>query len=723
MKKSITRNLIFLCFILLGVNKIQAQEIQRCASEVIFQKRYQSDEIFRKSYDRLEKEIEGFIQRKPLMKTSEDTAIIIPVVFHVVYNNQTQNIDERLIHEQIEILNEDFNAQNGDISTVPSPFKPLIGRFKVRFELANRDPNGQVTNGITRTHTDTLGFSIGNDFIKHSSRGGKNAWDTKSYLNVWICNLLNNYLGYSTFPTDAGKPDDGFVLKYTNVGYGFSNSAPYDLGRTATHEIGHYFNLKHIWGDKDDCSTDDGVSDTPLQAAATRGDPSFPKYDQCTGSYPGIMFMNFMDYSNDKSLLMFTQGQVNRMEATIMGPRASLLTSKGYVKSTDIALDKIVTPLSAECAQTLTPAVILKVIGAKEISSIKISMAVDQQVVSNLTKDVYLEIGDTMIFNFPSRTFSPGSHEISFRIEEVNGKVGDKDLTNNTLTKTFNVGLPSVETPLHEDFEIENIQLDGFEIENPDNGITWQRAPESISKTGDYSYFIDNYHYRPDSITGHSGQKDDIILPDLDFRNLDNAWLKFYLAAAQFRPIGSTEPNPTWDSLQVLVSTDCGKSYQVVYNKYALTLVTVLDPVLEPFVPNLNQWRLDSINLKSFAGNDHVRIKIRNISWFQNNIYLDNLEVAGDQLVTSIRDKKSSDKVLIYPNPTQGDIVIKADRGATTIKEVFWSNNLGQVIDVQRRSTPNGLMSFDLYAFPSGIYFAKIIWSDGSVVTQKVWKK
>lgn len=266
--------------------------------------------------------------------------ITIPVVVHVVFNRDIENISDEQIHSQIRILNEDYRATNTDIDSVPEPFKPLVADAKIEFELAKKDPNGQLTNGITRTFTDKTSFNVGDDEVKFTSTGGKDAWPSDKYLNIWVCtNLISRgrtILGYAQFP---GGPSatDGVAIGYTFFGDTGTATAPFNKGRTATHEVGHWLNLRHIWGDEpmftDPCSFSDFVDDTPNQADPNFNTPDFPSPSCGNDEQGGDMFMNYMDYVDDVAMFMFSQGQVTRMRATLDGPRASIKTSPALTTS------------------------------------------------------------------------------------------------------------------------------------------------------------------------------------------------------------------------------------------------------------------------------------------------------------------------------------------------------------------------------------------------------
>ena len=261
-----------------------------------------------------------------------ESVITIPVVFHIVYNTTAQNITDAKCIAQLNQLNLDYARLNADASSTPAAFQGVAANTGIQFCLAQRDPNGNATTGIERRQTTVTSFST-NDNVKRYANGGLDAWSSSSYLNIWVCNLSGGVLGYAQFPGSAAATD-GVVLLYSSVGSVASpgTASPYNLGRTATHEVGHWLNLRHIWGDDGSgCSGSDQVSDTPNQASEKYGCPSYPSTDACTSTSPGIMFMNYMDYTDDACMNMFTVGQSSRMNALFAtgGARLSLLTSLG----------------------------------------------------------------------------------------------------------------------------------------------------------------------------------------------------------------------------------------------------------------------------------------------------------------------------------------------------------------------------------------------------------
>jgi hypothetical protein len=250
---------------------------------------------------------------------------LIPVVVHVIHRGGPENISDDQIKSQIDVLNLDYRKKNTDVANVPAPFKPLAADAMIEFALATVDPNGQATNGITRTRTNRPQIFADNA-MKFTSQGGHDAWDTARYLNMWVCPELldgpRQLLGYAQFP--GGLPaTDGVAIIHNAFGTKGTASSPFNFGRTATHEVGHWLDLYHIWGDAVGCSTDDNVTDTPVQDRENYNKPAFP-HITCNNGPGGDMFMNYMDYVDDAAMFMFTHGQAARMQATLAGPRSTI---------------------------------------------------------------------------------------------------------------------------------------------------------------------------------------------------------------------------------------------------------------------------------------------------------------------------------------------------------------------------------------------------------------
>ncbi|MDA0912927.1 MAG: M43 family zinc metalloprotease [Bacteroidetes bacterium] len=306
---------VVLCLVMAQYGAQLSAQTRTCHTMGNLDRLLQSHPQMQEQMDQIEDFTRDFVNTPQLR--GEQT-VTIPVVVNVVYKTSAQNISDAQIMSQIEVLNEDFRRLNADADNTWSDATDP----NIEFCLASVDPDGNPTTGIRRKQTNKPSFSA-NDQVKTNGQGLA-PWDAGSYLNIWVCNLGSGLLGYAQFPGGPAETD-GVVIDYAYFGTEGTASAPFDLGRTATHEVGHYLNLRHIWGDGP-CSADDFVSDTPSSDG--------PNYGCALGhvSCGSVdMVQNYMDYSDDACMNLFTVGQSLRMDALFApgGARASLLTSGG----------------------------------------------------------------------------------------------------------------------------------------------------------------------------------------------------------------------------------------------------------------------------------------------------------------------------------------------------------------------------------------------------------
>ncbi len=339
MKKLFT---LLVSFVLFAVISANAQ--RNCAAHDVLMQQLANDPNMAERMAKIESQTNEFIQNATYNITP--TQIVdIPVVVHVLYRTTQENISDAQIQSQIAVLNEDFRRLNADINNTPNIFAPLTADILIQFHLATKTPTGAATTGIERKKTTKTSWGT-NDAMKNAKKGGLNAWNSAKYLNLWVCNIGGGILGYAQFPGGAAATD-GVVIGpnyFGRVGY---LSAPYNKGRTATHEIGHWLNLRHIWGDAT-CGND-YCNDTPLHNTANYGMPTFPHYSTCTGT-PVEMTMNYMDYTDDAGMYMFSLNQKDRMRALFAtgGAREQMAINNpafgagNRTTANEIALDKAV---------------------------------------------------------------------------------------------------------------------------------------------------------------------------------------------------------------------------------------------------------------------------------------------------------------------------------------------------------------------------------------------
>ncbi len=683
---------------------------EKCGTMPHLEQKLQENALLRQRFQQKRVEFAKMMANRSFSGNARLTSTVyIPVVFHIVLANPNVVTDAQ-IQAQLDTLNRDFFGANGDSLKIPGYFKPSFGKSKIQFCLAQRTPDNEATTGIDRVFTSFNSFTY-DDKVKHSYSGGIESWNSDKYFNVWVCSLSNGILGYSTFPEDGAPTEQGVVIDYRSLPGGAL--ANFNSGKTLTHETGHYFNLYHIWGDDDGgCTGSDDVDDTPNQADATAGCFSGVKTDACTTSGNGIMYQNYMDYSDDPCLVMFTAGQVDRMETALSLYRPSLLSSNGcqpvILSNYDVQLRSVNQPSQRICSAAFTPQVTIKNRGLQNLTSLQISASVDNGPVSTYPWTGSVSTYNTTTVNLNNLTTVPGIHTLTVYVSNPNSN-NDEDLTNDTIQINFQYSTPVTE--ITESFEGSTFPPAGWDIVNNDNGLTWKRVT-GIAKSGNASVKMDNFNY------GHVGERDDLRMPLIKIPVVtDSAFLSFQLAAAAYTDV--TTPGNNWDTLEVLVSTDCGQNYTSVYKKWGESLVTTLDPVITDFIPASSQWRKDSVNISSFIGQNDLLVSFRNTTGFENNIYLDDINLRTVVINPNLKEQG----FLVTPNPTSGAIAVQFYPQPTNLKGIQLFNSVGQKIDEVniRNGQTSNYYNFDLSRYAKGMYTVRVVFTD-KVMIKKIIK-
>ena len=317
----------FTLFLFLFPALLQAQNYNRCGTVEYMNQLRAADPQIAILEQSISAQAEQYLN-SPLVQS--DNVLTIPVVFHILYNTSSENVGDNVVQSALSALNADYSRKNTDSVNTPLGFRPYAVNAQVQFCLAKRTPDLKSTNGIERKFTSNTSWS-NIDNMKHNnndSTSGLDAWDATRYLNIWVGNMAGQILGISTLP-GASPFSDGVVVDYQAFGTtGSVLLAKYNKNRTLTHEIGHWLGLTHVWGDDgNSCGGTDSIVDTPNQDSAVYSCPTYPLYDKCTSSGPGIMFMNFMQYTDDGCMNMFSNNQGSKMRAILNTYRLTVINS------------------------------------------------------------------------------------------------------------------------------------------------------------------------------------------------------------------------------------------------------------------------------------------------------------------------------------------------------------------------------------------------------------
>ncbi|RFS18712.1 T9SS C-terminal target domain-containing protein [Chitinophaga silvatica] len=635
--------------------------------------------------------------------------VTIPVVVHIVLDD-TSMVTTAQVLSQIDVLNKDYNALNPDISKVPPVWQSIIGNTRFNFCLAQRTPGGEPTTGIVKVKTapgQSYPISNAAPDVKYNSTGGSDAWDTRKYLNIWVTRLANNFLGVAA-PRGFGYPSEqeGIVVHYTAFGTTGSVGNIYNLGRTSTHEIGHYFGLKHIWGDDNgDCSVDDGIADTPLQGNNTYGCPNFPVLDLCSPTYPGIMFMNYMDYTDDACMHLFTQGQVDRMRYFMENMVVTLSASDGCnppaMFDFDASLSNISNPIGKICDPGFLPVVLLRNKGIQTLNTVTIWYQVNNGPLTSMKWTGNLaSFAETQV-TLPAANVGIGNYVLKAYTQLPNGQA-DQNVSNDTATSRFRYDA-EVTLPFEEGFENDSFPPPGWDIYNPDRSFTWERVRD-VGRNSNASALMRNLGYNTND------QIDDLLTPVINAQGADSVFLFFDVAAAVY-----SDPNSQrnkWDTLQILVTSDCRKTGEMLYSKWGPNLITRQSPTQTEFVPTPQEWRTDSVDLTATALKGKFQVAFRNISNSENNIYIDNIRIVSRSLNPLLRQNG----VLLNPNPSSGIFWLTFYPWPQDLMQVSIYNVQGQLITSQPASAvgANNRMTFNLVNEANGVYFVKLIYRNGA---------
>jgi hypothetical protein len=639
---------IFLYILLLNTPQLIAQE--RCAVPRLL-------EIRESKYPELNTEnFENWIAVKKNLQTNSSernqiNIVQVPVVFHIIHNGEAVgtggNLLKSRIDRQLEILNEDFNRLNADTSETLSEFINVTASFEIEFVYAKQDPDGFETDGIVRVPGSQASYS----YQERATLSAESYWPAEDYLNIWVADLAGGSLGWAEFPVsnlaglDAASNNrliDGVTVDYVYFGENPNSPTFESKGRTLTHEMGHFFGLRHIWGDGG-CSVDDFCEDTPTASSSSTGCNLSKNTCQSLD-----MVQNFMDYTNDACMNIFTIDQKSRVRTVIENSprRASLTNSKGLeeppVFNRDLGLTEVNSQFTGSCSGNFNPQIIIKNQGLFPIEEYSVQLFVNGDLNETLVFNETLESGEEKMVYFSLINFTEiGEYSIFYNVN-LEGSFEDERLENNDKME-FYQKLEEGNLPYEKKFQN---NINPWFIRNSDGEETWRLFDVGLG--------IPFYENRQ-----NFGQQEEIISPVFDFTTIDVPELNFV-----FAQVGDSVPN----RISIYASYNCGRTFNDLIFSNTITDLSTAYEIDSIFTPQFRlDWDTVKIDLNRLKDEPSVCFSIVAENRLGNNFYISEFNVKESS-------KKNREIEIVKWNDINPLFCDEALEGNLTVKNIGREN-------------------------------------------------
>jgi PKD repeat protein len=703
-----------------------AQELKHCGFGEELQRVLDSDPAAKARYEKASKELaeadqkafqegyqnypNGYFQPNNVNRTNGTNSVqavvyTIPVVFHILHQEGPEKISPAQVHEQIAILNRDYNKQNADTAAVVTPFLNNIGKVEFNFVLATIDPNGNCTNGIIYHNTAQTDWTSGDPGPYTGTTTGK--WNPTKYLNVYTVNSISSgAAGYTYLPGTwgLGNAKDCIIILHDYVGA--SGTSQVSHSRALTHEIGHWFNLPHVWGGTNQPGVacgDEGVSDTPV----TMGWDHCPDEASSQVCNAGVTenYQNYMDYSYCS--VMFTNGQVTRMRTAIT---SGSVGRNNLWSATNLNNTGVTNP------QTCIPdAGFMVVYNKRYICAGNSTQFQDSTWNATVTGWNWSFPGGTPSTSTDSMPVivynTPGVYSVTYTASTSAGS--DVVTGNNTIYVGANTA--TNQAPYSESFETITVPNSDWTIENPSGAVQWQQTTTAAA-TGSNSMMINNF-------TNPAASVEIFYTPSYNLAAINTASppVSFTFKLAYQRKTTSAS-----EKLQVFSSTNCGQTWVQRYTKSGSALATVTGANTSAFTPTLStQWRTETVPVTAVSASTNVWFKFvftSDASGASNNIFVDDINIVNNPVGLNSLSAESFN-LYVFPNPASDQVNVSFDLPGKHKVKLDLVDMLGRTIETAvdaELQQGNYEYSFGLGKKPApGIYFSRLL-IDGNAVTQKV---
>lgn len=596
------------------------------------------------------------------------TSFTIPVVFHVLHTGGSENITDAQLIDAIAILNRDFRKQNADTTNIVAQFKNLAADCAIQFSLATIDPNGNCTNGITRHYDLKTDWTVdASDYIY--------TWPPSKYLNVYIVRSMpNGAAGYTYLPGTVSAAMDAVVILHNYVG-SIGTSNPF-TSRALTHEVGHWFNLQHVWGSTNNPGVacgDDGVSDTPL----TKGH-SYCNLTSGSNCTPGVVenIQNYMEYSYCSN--MYTMGQKTRMHNCLNSPTAGRMNISS---NSNLIATGVINPLAgcAPRAQFIANANVTCVGNSASFTDYSYNAQVTSWKWSSPNAS------NTSTLQNGSLTFTAsGITQVKLVASNSNGS--------DSISKQVIIVLAGANTAtagVTQGFETGVFPDDKWIASVPAFGSSFVQTSNAAA-SGTNCAWINNYFDNPNGPVA-------LYSPAYDLSGMTAAQLSFNYAYAQQAATNN-------DQLRVYVSADCGANWSPVYAKNGGQLSTTSSPVTQDFVPVQSEWKSVAADIQTVAGNQRVYLKFEftpDANGAGNNFFIDNINITN---VSGVKENSALASLVVFPNPFSDFFSITNN---SVISSVKIYDVCGREVMSKTQLSSNELR-IETSELGKGIYFAEV---------------
>lgn len=580
----------------------------------------------------------------------DDEVRIIPIVFHIIHANGPENISDEQVHSAVQYLNEDMRKLNSDVSSVIPEFEDIVADCEIEFRIAQLDPQGNCTNGVTRTVSDLT--YVGDSDMKQLIQ-----WPRDSYLNVWVCAYAAGAAGYSLYPSSVNDNpgQDGIVLRHDYCGVIGTGSM--NTRHTLAHEVGHWLNLRHTWGNSNDsalpsnCDSDDLVGDTPN----TEGWTSCSPYGETCGSLDNVQ--NFMEYSGCR--MMFTEGQKTRMRNALdsgVSDRNELWTDDNLIDCGVFGDENILCQADFEAervAVCLGETVQFYDESFNEPSSWSWDFG-DGTVVTGSDAEVHKD---------PIHTYEQaGNYTVTLTVASAGDEL--------SIQKTGFISVLSageLETPFIDGFEW-SFPGDRWWVNNINDDLTWAQT-NVASYSGDNCLRINNF------VNDFAYNTDEVETSTFDFEGQDEIYISYKWAYA------NKTGESTSDRLRVYISPDCGVTWILKAQHNAQGDLPSVDATNSPFIPDSpSEWNSNVLivnNPTQITSNFRVKFTFMGVGG--NNIYLDNINI-GEGTQVSVEELVAQPRLNVFPNPTSSDATVNV-AGISGVWTLDMTDMTGRLIE------------------------------------------